>query len=217
MKFTLISAMFLYLLIYFGGHMRVSAQSAGNSNTIIELYETTPSPIPQKPVVTPTATKKSSVPVPFTQTGLSFSQPYLSFGFLLPGEPLLRTDTIQIKTSYKLGVTLFVVQNHALQANNQLIPNTTCDGGSCSPSNAGVWLSPLTFGYGFRCENSALCAYDFAQADTYRPFSNTQSASVLTAKDTIESATLVYKLNIPGTQQPLPYSNSITYFLIPNL
>ena len=213
----------LKLMIFFGGlliylsiYVIVHAQTSGNGNTILELHQTTPTTIPKsQPQISQPVIQKQAPTL--TQTRVSFSQPYLSFGFLIPGEPVLRTDTLQVQTTHNKGTTVFIMKDNPLQSVSALIPDTSCDNGSCSVTQASVWASPLTFGFGFRCENSAACTRDFTQENTFRPISHTVPVPVLKTTNQTETATLIYKLNIPSSQPPLPYTNNLTYFVIPNL
>ncbi len=206
---------FLNLLIYLSIYMIASKQSFANS-TLLELREVT---LPQSPKITTAPTLQKKIVTPEEKiSALYFSQPYISFGFLVPGEPLIRSDIIKTQTTYEKGATVFITQNQALtsQDKNTIIPDTTCDTGSCSPSLASVWESPLTFGFGVRCENTS-CMSDFEQDQTYRPISASGAYPIFTTHNQTTETTMYYKLNIASNQNPTPYSNTVTYILIPNL
>src|SRR5690606_8504741 len=124
-----------------------------NGNIRIELHQVSPTTPPHEATQSPSSTINDHTPtLPYTT--LSFSQPYLSFGFLIPGEPVVRTDTVSLYTTSPRGATLLIMQNNPPQAEGARIPDTSCDNGSCSFNHAGVWVSPLTFGFGVRCEKS---------------------------------------------------------------
>ncbi len=98
---------------------------------------------------------------------------------------------------------------------NVVVPNISCDNGGCSPSLASIWKSPLTFGFGVRCEKSN-CSSDFSTDDSFRPLSST-AYPFISVRENLNESLVVYKLNIAATQAPTPYFNKVTYILIPNL
>jgi hypothetical protein len=215
-------------MILFGGYMidnieayspettEYLAQVSGNGNTILELQQTTPTPIPTHTQKNQ-ATQKHPSSAPITETAISFSQPYISYGFLIPGDPIIRSDQIYTKTTHKFGASLYILQDGPLRAKDSSIPSTSCDSGGCSISQAAEWKSPLTFGAGIRCENSPLCVSDFDQENTYRPISEQYASPVAKVTAAAPKTTIVYKINIPASQPPLPYTNNISYIVIPNL
>lgn len=213
MKYTKSLALFIYFLTYLGIHMTTYAQSSGNSDVLLELKQTTPTPVDSQ--ITPKVTRPQKNIL--TNSGISFTQDFISFGFLVPGEPVLRSDTLNVKTTHPKGASLFIMQDHPLQSDSVSIPPTSCDTGTCTTDQASIWVSPLTFGFGFRCENSESCTEDFQQADYYRPLSHSDVSPVLKINNQITQATVIYKLNIPASQNPLPYRNTATYILTPNL
>lgn len=206
---------FVQLLTYLSIYMNMSAD-ASNNETLLELRQVT---LPQAPKITSQPLKTLPVKTNTTRSmsEISQSQPYISFGFLIPGDPIIRSDQIHIKTTTPEGATLFVAQDSLLSSADKqsVIPNTSCDNGGCSSSLATVWKSPLTFGFGVRCENKESCLADFETEDTYRPLST--AAYPFLSIDTVGDSELLYKLNIAANQVPVPYTNSVTYILIPNL
>lgn len=213
MKHTKISISLLCILTYLGLHMNTYAQSSSNGTFLLELEQTTPTPVTN---MAPSPVSKNPTQTVPTTTGISFAEQFLSFGFLIPGEPVLRNDMLTLHTTNNHGVTLFLMQNKPLSAEPNSITDTSCDTGSCTSTHASVWLSPLTFGFGVRCENSHGCTSDFSEPETFRPLSTTPAAFVKT-NTTLQNVTLQYKLNIPASQPPLPYSNIVSYILVPNL
>jgi hypothetical protein len=194
----------------------MNTYSEASSETQLELREVT---IPQIPKTTPSIIKDRVV----TQKAQSiseihFSQPYISYGFLVPGEAIIRSDTVLTRTSNKDGGTLYIFQNGLLTAKEQnaVIPNTSCDAGGCNPSLASIWESSLTFGFGIRCENSS-CLSDFSQDNAFRPLSSTGAYPYSRATDTLTESEIIYKLNIAPNQSPQPYTNKVTYIIVPNL
>lgn len=198
----------------------MSAQTAGNDSLRLELKQTTPT-IPR------TTLNPQKAPIPDSKKPASSltiltSSPYISFGFLVPGDPLVRTDSIRILSTGIRGATVLITQNHPLKSSDEdTINNTTCDSGSCTPTQASVWKSPLTFGYGVRCENSPACFKDFSYPDFFRPLASQSLGEpanpILTTDEAEVTANIHYKLNIPSNQRPVPYANTVTYTLIPHL
>lgn len=215
MKYTRYTALFICLLTYLSIYMSCLAQSSVNGNIMLELHEVTPTMYQTKQTAPSPLTQQ--IKNPLSYTALAFSQPFLSFGFVVPGESVSRENTLQIQTSQKRGTSVWILQDKPLSAGTASITNTTCDTGSCSPSQAGVWQSPLTYGFGIRCENSESCLSDFSQDHMYRPLTNKTPSLIMKSNKTSYSGTLLYKINIPASQIPLPYANTATYLLIPNL
>lgn len=221
MKWKLSMTLFIYLLIHLSNIQTVSAETSGNADILLELEQITPTTVP---ITTPQQNKtthENSVKKEFESLSLGFSSPYISFGFLVPGDPLIRTDKIYITSTDSRGYSVFISQDHPLQADNHAIPDTTCDSGSCTPNIASFWESPLTFGFGIQCKNSVACSKDFNAQHAYRPIASLSKsenpAQILSSSESVATAEIVYKLNISPNQEPLPYTNILTYTLIPQL
>lgn len=156
----------------------------------------------------------------------SISNTAVSFGTLNPGEPITRANTLTV-SSPNAGYQITGSENHPLQnTTNSTIPNTTCDSGNCSQAISGLWVSPLTYGFGYRCDSvssSNNCASGFSTANYYKSFSNTatsQNPQIIMASSIPVSnniGQITYKLNISGSQASGLYQNAIQYVAVPSL
>ncbi len=155
----------------------------------------------------------------------SISNTSVNFGTITPGEPVIRTNQLTV-SSPNSGYQVSTSQNSPLvNSGGATIPDTTCDAGNCTQSTSAIWTSPLTYGFGYRCDNLAStdCSSNFSKANYYMQFPNLQgseSAQVVMSKATSSSnsqSQITYKLNISSTQAPGSYQNSIKYIAIPSL
>lgn len=162
------------------------------------------------------------------QVYLRISPDLIDFGALVAGDPILRTAEIRIKKT-NASYNLFSVENHPLSslfdAENQ-IPNTTCDNGTCNENLADTWSNPLTYGFGYRCDdlNGKACADDFSNDYfAYKSFTDQkQDQNPKLILQLINTAfeykgVITYKVNISPVQKNTSYQNETTYILLPNL
>lgn len=223
MKIKISLSIVLCLLMYLSTIETISARTSVNRSAIIELEQTSPTP-PKTATPHPQNinTEDKSIESNQGTLGIGIGSTYISYGFLVPGDPLIRSDLVKIISTEKRQYNLFISQNTPLQAeNNTIIPDTTCDSGACTPVLASLWESPLTFGFGIRCENSSLCAQDFKIPGTFRPLpsesENELPSRILSGSQVETQASIIYKLNISPNQEAVPYNHTVTYTLIPQL
>jgi len=166
-------------------------------------------------------TSETVIPV-FT---LALTKSSIDFGKITPGEPLVRTTTINIDTGDAPGFFVVAAENESLKnPQGQEIPDATCDKGNCTESIADLWNSPLTYGFGYRCDNidGASCSSSFVNRLYFKQFANlengenTQTIMQAQGSDTYSSQ-VTYKVNIPGSQAPGVYQNTIQYIALPTL
>lgn len=147
----------------------------------------------------------SSTSAAFT---FSISKSAISFGTITPGEPITRSNTLTVSSPIS-GYQLTASENYPLKnPQSAVIANTTCDAGNCTYAVAGLWNSPLTYGFGYRCDNLAStdCYSGFSQANYYRAFASTaqsqtpQAVMSNTNSSNNSQGQITYKLNIAGTQ-----------------
>ncbi len=170
--------------------------------------------------------------IPFSFT---LSSQLIDFGTLSPTNPVTRTSTLTIDNQSAYGYVVTASENHQLliPASGALIPDTTCDAGTCTESVGAAWASTLTYGFGYRCDNvsviyngsvSAGCVSGdttFSSNPTYyKQFADASKSE--TAQNIMygtsgrtQEATVTYKTNISSTQAPGLYTNAITYIAIP--
>ncbi len=154
----------------------------------------------------------------------SISDSFISFGNIKPGEPVVRNQAITLTPGSAHGYQVLASEVHPLRSEDKNeIPNTSCDNGNCTNMLSDYWQLPLTYGFGYRCENiiSQPCLAGINEA-TYKRFSNTEvdeAPSLILYSGTSENskALIEYKINIPGNQPDTSYTTTITLFAFPNL
>lgn len=154
---------------------------------------------------------------------LSSSSDLLNFGIIQPGEPLIRTQSLTVLPGSAPSYTVLSYQNHTLEADGIQIPNTTCDNGACTPILSDIWTIPLTYGFGYRCDNleGTSCDTDL-QKDFYKSFANEKAdmfpAETLHAYTAAKSSAIIsYKINIPGNQANKGYQTTVYHIAVPGL
>ena len=161
-----------------------------------------------------------------SQTTFSFSisNTTLTFGKITPGEPIIRTNTLKVTSP--TGYEVLGSETTPLKASGSAqISDTSCDQGNCSRETAAKWSSPLTYGFGYRCDNlsGTDCTPDFKDLSYYKSFANLEkqdSPQVImqNINPTNDStAQITYKVNIPGSQTPGQYQNTVFYIAVPSL
>lgn len=154
---------------------------------------------------------------------LSTSSDLLNFGIIQPGEPLIRTQSLTVLPGSAPSYAVLSYQNHTLEADGIQIPNTTCDNGACTPILSDIWTIPLTYGFGYRCDNLEGASCDTAlQKDFYKSFANEKAdafpAEVLHAYTATKSSAIIsYKINIPGNQANKGYQTTVYHIAVPGL
>ena len=153
----------------------------------------------------------------------SVSNNLVDYGPLTPTNPVSRTTDLIISKGSSRGYSVFAFANRELSdVNNNSIPDTTCDNGTCSETSSGVWSGNLSFGFGYRCENAdgSICTEDFLGIGYFKQFANDSKSeayqAIINGFDS-RKAKIEYKVNISNNQAKANYSNSITFIAIPNL
>jgi len=152
----------------------------------------------------------------------SVSNNLVDYGPLTATNPVSRTTDLIISKGSSRGYSVFAFANRELSdVNNNSIPDTTCDNGTCSETSSGVWSGNLSFGFGYRCEIEASpCSKDFLIENSFKQFANDSKSeayeAIINSFDS-RKAKIEYKVNISNNQAKNSYSNSITFIAIPNL
>lgn len=158
----------------------------------------------------------------------SLSSNIIDFGALSPTNPVIRTLDLNINSLTTYGYSVLVFENQSLTATQPeskttIIPDATCDNGMCDAQNAAEWTNALTYGFGYRCDNTAGvdCDSSFTNTNSYKHFPNVANnddpQSIMAGIGSNNKETRIsYKVNISGTQAQGTYSNIITYIAIPN-
>lgn len=155
----------------------------------------------------------------------SVSDIAVTLGTLTPNNPIFRTAILTISNQSAGGYSVTISQNHQLlvPASGAIIPDTTCDSGTCSQTSPAAWTSSVVYGWGYRCDlvsGSNYCVSDFSNANYYKQFadlSKSESAqTVMTgATGRNQQAQITYKVNIPASQFAGFYTNVVSYIATP--
>lgn len=172
----------------------------------------------------------SIIPFSFTLSSI-----LIDFGTLSPTNPVTRTQTLTVDNQSANGYIVTAIENHQLlvPASGALIPDTTCDAGTCTESTAAAWTSTLTYGFGYRCDSVSVIyngatsngcvAGDntfYSNPTYYKQFADaSKSESAVTIMSGTsgrnQEATLTYKANISSAQPAGNYTNAITFVATP--
>lgn len=233
---SIIAISFILLLTsHFTPLTSYAAVSSGSDYSIeVEDIDTAlpehkdPPRIIQNELKTIEAVYEPVAPYTITATNDSFSfsisQLGIDFGALSATNPVVRTSDIVFSTPF-YGAQVVAYENHPLMDTQKaIIPDTTCDTGTCSQSIPANWENNLTYGFGFQCEStdSEACGKDFSASNSFKQFADLSAKEslrtiALNQRDNrMTSAKITYKVNISGTQPVGGYSNIVTYIAIPN-
>jgi hypothetical protein len=162
---------------------------------------------------------------PLGSFSFSISNTIIDFGILSPTNPIYRTSNLAVSNQSTNGFIVTAQENHPLQvtASNTLIPDSTCDNGSCSEITPALWVNTLTYGFGYHCDNVTgnNCPVDFNQNDYYKQFpdfsKNESPQPIMTSSSAEENheSQITYKVNISKTQTSGSYTNTIAYIASP--
>lgn len=215
---------FLYIIlfiitIYIPLSADIYAQQMSNDEYILDLEilpnSITPSPT-LKPIKEPN--KNTTSRLDFTLESTT-----IQFGEIHPGEPILRKHSLKVQADR--GFQVLVSEDKNLTASDSSkIQDTTCDQGNCSEVTGASWLSPLTFGFGYRCNNlkGEACSPQFEVTSNYRQFPNAelneraQPLLIYPGKGT-NLVEIIYKVNIPPASTSNSFNNNIEYIILPLL
>ncbi len=153
----------------------------------------------------------------------SISNNLVDYGKLTPANPVSRIIDLTVSESPSRGYSVFTFENNELSdAHNNFIPDTTCDNGTCSEISSALWSSNLSFGFGYRCENTdgSGCTEDFSEKGYFKQFANeskSEAYQIIINDLNSRKAKIELKANISNTQTKSSYSNSIIFIAVPNL
>lgn len=147
---------------------------------------------------------------------------FIDLGTLTATTPVTRTNILTVSNGSANGYAVTANENHQLKVpvSGALIPDTTCDNGTCSPTTSAAWTSTLTYGFGYRCDNvsGTDCASGFTTSTFYKQFAASPSAQTVMSGTNVgrnKKVTITYKVNISSTQTAGLYGNVITYVATP--
>lgn len=180
------------------------------------------------------SSSSGSIPAPTSTPGassftFSVSSSSINFGTLTATNPVSRTTILSVQTGNATGYSVKASQNHPLQdvKTKQVIPDTTCDTGTCNEFKALSWAgssTSLTYGFGYRCDNlsGSDCVSDFTPQGVYKQFADVSKAEIAqnvmngTASTSEKKGQITFKVNISATQSPGSYTNTISFVAFPS-
>lgn len=157
---------------------------------------------------------------------LQTSQNMIEYESLTPTDAITRTTIVSIHSGPHYGYTLFLSEDHPLQAGKNLIPDTTCDNGSCSEDIPAPWTSALTYGLGYRCDDEtgsvpiksgSGCQTRFQDETEFLQIPKKPQEVMKNIVGGFDRSEMTFKLNISGAQPSAVYTNQVTYIALPTL
>jgi len=151
----------------------------------------------------------------------SISDISIEFGTLTPGTPTTQTNTLTVSVGGAGGYTVKASENKPMTSdNNNTIPDTTCDAGTCSQTTAGVWSQNTIYGFGFNMSGTDIPS-DFVDTTYFRQFADRNAGETIqtvmsgTNVGTNKQATVTYKANISNIQAAGTYRNILSFVATP--
>lgn len=144
----------------------------------------------------------------------------IDFGTLSLNSFVTRSHTITVSAPGQ-GYTVTAVEDHPLQNRfSNVIPDTTCDTGTCNQSTAGIWTNATANGFGFNMSGHDI-PVDFVDNTYFRQFADASTGedpgivmtSAVAGRD--RQSTVTYKVSIGGSQAAGEYENLINYIATP--
>lgn len=208
----------------------VAAQTMSNDNYILQLEDIDTNTKYPEPTVKKSDTLGVTSKIPARKQSkpflFSISQTLIDFSILSPANPIKRSNELTVSKGSANGYSIFAFEDKEISSvsPSAFIPDTTCDNGQCSETSSAPWTNPLTYGFGYRCDNliGTDCMSGFSEADFYKQFANASMSEIpqkimaSTNNKSNNSVQITYKINIPGAQPFALYSNTITFIAIPN-
>lgn len=155
----------------------------------------------------------------------SITETLVDFGVIEPGTPVTRTHSLIVSNGSAYGYSVYATESAQLHVpvSGAIIPDTTCDDGSCTESTSAAWSSALTYGFGYRCDNETGtdCASGFTTSTFYKQFAdsskNETGQAVMTGTNVGKNkrVRITYKVNVSAVQPAGLYHNIVTYVATP--
>ena len=134
-------------------------------------------------------------------------------------------QNLTVSTNASSGYVVTSSENDQLGlggATTPFIPDTTCDGGTCTESTAAEWDTATNNGFGYSLENvdAASIAFEYdTSGDTFRSkqfadITGAETPQTIFSSTTVanaENAYVCYRLSVGATQAAGDYENQITY------
>lgn len=127
-----------------------------------------------------------------------------------------------VSTNAGSGYSVTVQESSTMKTVNGLytIPDTTCDGGTCSEAAAAAWTNAAKNGLGHTCANQLNhdCNSAYSSGTNFRQFANIaggETAQAVMSSSTAATATgrMKYRLSAGAAQAAGTYTTIITYII----
>jgi hypothetical protein len=155
-----------------------------------------------------------------TVTAIGTSPTSVPFGIVSLNTFYIGCQDLVVSTNASNGYSLTTQESSAMKTANgsSIIPDTTCDGGTCSESVAGAWINAAKNGLGHTCANQVNhdCSSAYSSGTNFLQFANMaggETAQAVMSSSTNATATGRIKLRLSaGLAQPAgDYTTLITY------
>jgi hypothetical protein len=124
------------------------------------------------------------------------------------------------------GYTVYAYETEPMHLadDSATIPDTTCDSGDCSETDADPWTLGTNYGFGFNASGTNVpttAPNGFENSTYYRQFADNSAAesmqAVMEYGGVIEddTASITYRAAVSGSQTAGEYSTSIVYVAVP--
>lgn len=150
----------------------------------------------------------------------SISKTSIPFGTITPQIPGIDSALLTVSNG-NTGYQVTAIEDHELtKEGGAIIPNTSCDAGTCTTITAAPWNSNAIYGFGYTMNGDDIPT-TFINTNYFRPFpseANTESPAVIMSSSSAgnqREATITFKVNISKTQDAGIYQNIIRFTAIP--
>lgn len=152
----------------------------------------------------------------------AISKLFINFDELQANTHKTDSNILTIDTKGAGGYIVYAYETHPLMHSNNtdIIPDTTCDAGTCSQSSAQLWTNQSIPGFGFNASGSTVAA-DFTTSNHFRQFADRSAAEpmqIIMSSPNIakaDQATITYKAGITGIQPAGNYRTEVVYIAVP--
>ncbi len=126
-------------------------------------------------------------------------------------------QSLSISTNAGNGYSLTSQETDQLtNGGGDIIPDTTCDTGTCTESTGAAWATATNNGFGHTCFGSD-CVAAYSSGSSYRQFASiadSETAQIMQSNAgpvSNSTTTVVYQISVSATQASGDYSNTVVY------
>ncbi|MGD9128873.1 MAG: hypothetical protein PVJ09_00035 [Candidatus Woesebacteria bacterium] len=161
-------------------------------------------------------------PFEVSEFNFSISNTSIDLGVLTPGFHNSASNQIAVQAVGTAGYSVYAFETRALthQDGVESIPDTSCDLGTCTESQARVWVNQNVPGFGFNISGDDVVS-DFVSSNYFRQFANNNLGETMqrimgaTTIDGERTADITYKAGISGSQAAGNYQTEIIFIAVP--